>query len=52
VTIYLNSKMDILATLDDESSSENDGNVIEGRVEVENGDQSHEREVACNSKIF
>jgi len=32
--------MDILVTLDDESKSDCDGDVIEGRVEVENDNQS------------
>ena len=41
--------MDIFATLDDESSSDSDGDVIEGRVEVENVDQSHEKEVTTSS---
>ena len=41
--------MDIFATLDDESSSDSDGDVIEGRIEVENGDQSDEKEVATSS---
>jgi len=54
--------MDILATLDDESNSDSDGDVIEGRVEVENayGNQSGwlcydftaKNLKTCNSKIF
>jgi len=41
--------MDILTTLDDDSSNDS---VIEGRFEVENDDQCHKKEVACNSKIL